>query len=260
MRMGLFVRLSATATLISMLAAGCQFDGDALNAIFSRSEELTSPVAGITMLDIRTDVGKIHLDSADVTEIRVQAEITVKAATVEKAEELARGVRVVLKPSDETLAIKAVKPTGFGRNQLCVDLTITAPTGLALKCSTNVGEIYTTGFTGRIEAVTNVGTIICTGLYGGVELRANVGDIRAEYSPDAPAAIHVNASANVGSIELAGPKDISAKLTAEVDVGSVDSDRPLVITGDLKRPIEASLGSAEGRINLRTNVGSIRIR
>jgi hypothetical protein len=237
--MGLFVRLAVT-TLVGALTAGCQFGGDAFQAEFTRSEELTGPVAGITMLDIRTDVGKIHLNAADVAEIRVQAEIRVKAATEERAKELAEGVRIVLKPSGETLAIKAVKPTGFGHNG--VDFTITAPAGLALKCTTNIGDIRTTGFTGHSEAF------------------ANIGDIRAEYAPDAPVAIHLDASTNVGSIELAGPKDISAKLTAEANVGAIDTDRPLTVTGHLKESIRASLGSAEGRISLRTNVGSIRIR
>jgi len=260
MRMGWFVRLAATATLVGVLAVGCQFGGDAFKAEFTRSEELTGPVAGITMLDIRTDVGKIHLVAADVVEIRVQAEIRVKAATEERAEELAEGVRIVLEPSGKTLTIKAVKPNGFGRTQLSVDFTITAPATLALKCTTNIGEIRTTGFTGHIEAFANVGTIICTGLHGSVDLRAEVGDIRAEYAPDAPAAIHLDASTNVGSIELAGPKDISAKLTAEANVGSIDTDRPLTVIGNLKQSIRTSLGSAEGRISLRTNVGSIRIR
>jgi hypothetical protein len=174
------------------------------------------------MLDIRTDVGKIHLNAADVAEIRVHAEIKVKAATEERAKDLAEGVRIVLKPSGETLAIKAVKPTGFGSNG--VDFTITAPAGLALKCTTNIGNI------------------------------------RAEYAPDAPAAIHLDASTNVGNIELAGPKDISATLTAETNVGSIDTARPLTVMGNLTQSIRTSLGSAEGRISLRTNVGSIRIR
>jgi hypothetical protein len=260
MRMGLFVRLAVTAMLVSLLAAGCQFGGNALKAEFTRGEELTEPVAGITMLEIRTDVGKIDLEATDVAEIRVQAEIKVKAATEERAEELAKEVRIVLEPFGETLAIKVLKPTGFGRNQLCVDFTITAPAGLALKCTSNVGEISTTGFTGQIEAATKVGSIICMGLHGSVDLQTDVGDIQAEYAPDAPAAIHANASTNVGSIELAGPKDISAELTAEANLGSIDTDRPLTITGNLKHSIRASLGSAEGRISLRTNVGSIRIR
>ena len=256
MRMGLFVRLVVT-TLVSALAAGCQSGGDAFKAEFTRSEEVTGSVAGITMLDVRTDVGRIHLNAADVAEIRVHAAIKVKAATEERAQELAEGVRTVLEPSGETLVIKAVKPTGFGHNG--VDFTITAPAGLALKCTTNIGDIRATGFTGHSEAFADIGTIICTGLHGNVDLRADVGDIRAEYAPDAPAAIHVDASTNVGSIELAGPKDISAELTAEVHVGDIDTDRPLTVMGNLTPSIRASLGSAEGRISLRTNVGSIRI-
>jgi hypothetical protein len=239
MRMGLFVRLAVT-TLVSALTAGCQFGGDAFKAEFTRSEELTGSVAGITMLDIRTDVGKIHLNAADVAEIRVHAEIKVKAATEERARKLAEGVRIVLEPSGETLAIKAVRPAGFGHNG--VNFIVTAPAGLALKCTTNIGDIHTTGFTGRIEAF------------------ADIGDIRAEYAPDAPAVIHLDASANVGSIELIGPKDISAELIAEAHVGAIDTDRPLTVIGHMKESIRSSLGSAEGRISLRTNVGSIRIR
>ncbi|MCU0917438.1 MAG: hypothetical protein MUC88_23165 [Planctomycetes bacterium] len=223
MRTGLFIRLAVT-TLVSAIAAGCQSGGDAFRAEFTRREELTGSVAGITMLDIRTDIGKIHLYPADVEEVRVKAEIKVKAATEERAEELAERVRIVLKPSGETLAIQAVEPTGFGHDPLWVDFTITAPAGLALTCSTNIG------------------------------------DIRAEYAPEAPVAIHLDASTNVGSIELAGPKDISAKLVVETNVGSIDTDRPLTVMGNLKRSISTSLGSAEGRISLRTDVGSIRIR
>ena len=123
-----------------------------------------------------------------------------------------------------------------------------------------MGDIRTDGFTSRVEARTGVGTIACTGLRGNAALHTNVGDIRAEYASDAPAAIALDASTNVGSIELAGPQEISAKLAAETNVGGIDSDRPLTVTGPLKRSIRASLGNAEGQISLRTNVGSIRIR
>ncbi len=260
MRIGLFVRLLATAVLLDTLAAGCQFGGDAFKAKFTRSEESFAPAAGITTLDIRTDVGKVQLDAADVAEVRVRAEIKVRAVTEEKAEELAEGVQIVLEPSGETLAIKAIKPAGLGRNELCVDFTIAAPAGLALRCTTNVGDIRATGFTGRIEARTNVGTVVCAGMRDSVDLYTDVGDIRAEYASDAPAAIHIEASTNVGSIEMAGPKDMSAQLTAEANVGSIDTDRPLTVTGHLKQSIRATLGDGQGRISLRTNVGSIRIR
>ncbi|MEN6574845.1 MAG: DUF4097 family beta strand repeat-containing protein [Phycisphaerales bacterium] len=260
MKTMLLIRLAAVVIATGVLAAGCQFGGDTFKAKFVRSEELTASLDGITAVDVNIEVGKIQLEAADAAETHIQAEIQVRAATEEKAEELAQGVRITAEPSGHTLVIKAVKPSGFGRNELSVDLTITAPAGLALKCTTNVGDIRTVGFTNSVKACTSVGAIACTGLRGDVDLHTNVGDIRAEYASDAPAAIEVDASANVGAIELAGPQETSASLTAEANVGSIDTDRPLTVTGHLKQSIRASLGSAEGRISLRTNVGSIRIR
>ncbi len=248
------------AALVATILAGCCINGDVFKARFTRSEELTAPVAGITKMDVSTNVGKIKLTAADVAEIRISAEIKVKAATEEKARELAEGVRIEAEPSGQTLVVRAVKPPGFGRNELSVDFTIAAPAGLTLRCTTNVGDIRAEGFTSRVGAHTDVGTITCLGLRGDVDLHANVGDIRAEYASDAPAAISADSSTNVGRIDFAGPEKISAKLTAAANVGDIESDRPLTVSGHLKQSINATLGNAEGRISLRTNVGSIRIR
>lgn len=240
--------------------SGCHFGGDAFKAKFTRSENVTAPLAGINSLDVSTNVGKIQFIAADVAEVQIAAEIKVKARTEERAQELGEQVRIVAESSGQTLRIKAVRPAGLDDDQLSVDYTITAPGALALRCRTNVGDIHTANFTGEIEARTDVGTVTCTGLRNKIDLHTNVGDIRAEYASDAAAALSVDALTNVGSVELAGPQDISAKITAETNVGSIHSDRPLTVTGPLRQSIRASLGSGDGRINLRTNVGSIRIR
>jgi len=260
MKIGVLVRIAVVVGLAALLPAGCHINGDAFHAKFSRSEDLTAPLAGITAMDVSTNVGKIQLDAADVTEARILAEIKVKANTEEKAQELAEQVRIVAEPSGQTLRVKAIKPAGLKDGNLSVEFTITAPATLALKCAVNVGDIRTTGFTGRIEAHTDVGTITCTDLRGDADLHTNVGDIRAEYASDAPAAVTADVSTNVGSVELAGPREISAHLTATANVGDIHTDRPLTVSGHLKQSIRGSLGSGEGRINLRTNVGSIRIR
>jgi hypothetical protein len=253
-----------TTVLISIgvmvVLAGCHISGDAFKAKFTRSENLTATLTDIAVIDVSTNVGKIELIPGDVAEVQIAAEIRVKAGSEEKAQELGEGVRIEAEPSGRTLVIKAVKPAGFGRNQLEVDFTITAPAALAIKAAVNVGDIRITDFTGRVETRSDVGKILCTGLRGDADLHTNVGDVRAEYASDAPAAISVNASANVGDVELAGPQNLSAKVTAETNVGSIDSDRPLTVTGSLHKSIRASIGNGEGRINLGTNVGSIRIR
>ncbi len=247
--------------VLVIASAGCiTIGGDNLNGKAKRTDELSVPVGNASVLKATTDVGAINLDAADAAEVRITADITVKAKTDEEAEALLEQVRVAAEPSGDKLVIKAEKPSGFGRNHLAVDLTITAPPGLRLDCTTNVGDIRVNGFTHRVEARINVGSVTCNGLREGTSLHTDVGDIRATYASDAPAALNVSASTNVGNIDFAGPSQISANLTAAVNVGHVHTDRPLTVSGSLGKSVRASLGTAEGQVDLRTDVGSITIR
>lgn len=254
------ISLLSTLVLVTLFVGCCVNVGNDYRAKARRTEELTVPVADATELDVGTNVGTLTLESADTREVHITAEITVKAKTEEEAEALVEEVRIIAEPSGRTFVVKAEKPSGFGRNQLIVDFTITAPAHLALDCATNVGDIRTTGFTGRIAGKTDVGTIRCTDLRGNARLHANVGDVQAVYAADAPAALDINASTNVGNINLTGPAQMSARVEASVNVGSINTDRPLSITGKIQKSIKATLGDAEGNITLRTNVGSIHIR
>jgi len=241
-------------------SASCiTINGDSLQGKAKRTDTLTSPVSGITALRVTTNVGTIKLTTAETPEVRITADITVRAKNDEQAEELLQDVHVVAEPSGDALVVKAEKPSGFGRNQLSVDLTITAPADLRLDCTTNVGDIGVDGFTRRIEARTDVGSITCSALRDSTNLHTNVGDIRAAYAADAPAALEVRASTNVGNIDFTGPSQISANLTAAANVGHIHTDRPLTVSGSLGKSDRASLGAAEGQVDLHTNVGSIAI-
>ena len=254
------ISLVGTLVLVTLFVGCCINVGDDYRAKAQRTEDLTVPAADLAALDVRTNVGTITLDSTDAGEVQIIAEITVKAKTQEEAEALVEQVRIVAEPSGRTLIVKAEKPSNFGRNQLAVDFHITAPARLALDGTTNVGDIRIAGFTDRVAAKTDVGTIRCTDLRGAASLRTNVGDIEATYTADAPAAIAVSATTNVGNIDFAGPDRMSARLGASVNVGSIDTERPLTVTGPIKKSIKATIGDAEGNITLRTNIGSIRIR
>lgn len=262
MRTGRIAKVSFSIALaLATFLAGCYVPfGDAFKAEAKRTEELTAPLDGITSLDVATNVGTLKLEAADVEQAHITAEITVKAKTEEEAQQLVEEVRITAEPSGQKLVVKAVKPDNFGRNQLSVNFTITAPNQLALACTTNVGDIEVAGFAERVEGHTDVGSITGTDLRGALALHTNVGDIKVAYAPDAPAAMNVDLSTNVGSIDFAGPQEISANLTAAANVGSIDTDRPLPVTGQIKKSIRASLGDCDGQIRLNTNVGSIKIR
>ena len=249
-----------TAFAFTVASAGCiTIGGDSLPGKAKRTDSLTAPAGGVTALRVTTNVGAIKLNAAQTPEVRITADITVKAKTDEQAEELLQGVRIVAEPSGDALVVKAEKPSGFGRNQLSVDLTIAAPASLRLDCTNNVGDIRIDGFANRVETHTDVGSVTATGLRGGMSLHTNVGDIRAACASDAPAALDVSASSNVGNIDFTGPSQISANISAAANVGDIHTDRPLTISGSLGKSVRASLGAAEGQVELRTNVGSITI-
>jgi len=260
MKTGTLSAVALGLVLAGTLTTSCRFGDRAFQASFSRSEKLTVPLADLTAIDVKTNVGKIQLDATEGAEAGVYAHVKVDAVTEERAQELAEGVRIVAEPSGRTLTIRAVKPSGMGREPLWVGLTITAPAGLAINATTNVGDISITGFTTRVEARADVGRITGTNLRDAVDMHTNVGDIRIAYLPDAPPILDVRGATNVGNIDFAGPAEISAKLSAEVNVGSIHTDRPLTVIGSMKQSIKASLGDGQGKIDLHTNVGSIHIR
>jgi len=239
---------------------GCHMGNDRFHVKHTRSEEMTSPLTDVTGLTVSTNVGKIQLDATDVSEARIYAEIEVKAETEERAQELCEAVRIVAEPQGQRLVVKVVKPPEMGREPLSVDFTITAPARLAIEATTHVGDVHVAGFIGAIKASADVGTVSSMGLRDAVDVHTNVGDIRIACATDASAVLDVRATTNVGNIEFAGPAEISAKLSVATNVGSIDTERPLTVKGSMKQSISASLGDGQGRIDLRTNVGSIKIR
>jgi hypothetical protein len=51
--------------LATLVLAGCQFSNETFEAKFTRVQELTAPVAGITGLEVSTDVGVLRLDAGE---------------------------------------------------------------------------------------------------------------------------------------------------------------------------------------------------
>ena len=150
MRRALMTEIGLCVVFAFIVAsAGCiTIGGDNLQGKAKRTDQRHAlRVGSASALNVTTNVGEIKLDAADAAEVRITAEITVKAKTEEEAQALLEGVRIVAEPSGETLMVKAEKPSGFGRNQLAVDFTITAPAALRLDCTTNVGDIRVNGFT-----------------------------------------------------------------------------------------------------------------
>ena len=245
-----------TLTLVSNCRINVDYE---FKAKCERTESTSVPTAGVDELDVETNVGSIAVTGADVSDCNITAEITVKAKTMEEARTLAEEVKIEVETRGDKLTIKAKKPAELKKRPLTVDFKITAPKQLKLSCSTHVGDVKVSEIQGRIEASVNVGNIICEQVLADVALESNVGDVKVKYADSAPSACRAEITTNVGNIRFRGPPELSAQVDASTNVGSIETAHPITIVGKVGKSINGTIGSGEGTIRLKTNVGSIEI-
>jgi hypothetical protein len=261
MRKHFFINLCMAASLCLLTVfSGCKDINSLFRAEHQRTEHTSVPIAGVAGLNVETDVGSITVTGAEVTDCNITAEITVKAQTKEEARKLAEEVKMEFESSDETLTIKVVKPAELKKRSLVVDFKIIAPRRMKLDCSTGVGTVTVSDIEGRIEASVNVGSIACYAVVAELDLSSNVGSVKVKYADAAPAACKANITTNVGSIEFTAPSELSAQVHASTNIGSVETARPITVVGKVGKSIKGTIGSGEGKVLLKTNVGSIEIK
>ena len=248
----------AVCLCVLTVFAGCSdFHFKAKHA---RTVSLSVPVEQAAELCVETAVGSITVTGADVTDCNITAEITVKAETEDEARKLAEQVKIEARPDGDRLSVKVSKPADLKKRSLEVKFKIVAPKQLKVDCSVNVGSVSVSDMDDRIKVSGNVGSIFCRGVVGDVDLNSNVGSVEVEYAGDAAAACNATITTNVGSIEFAAPAQLSAQVNASTNVGSVKTDKPITVVGKVGKSVNGTIGAGEGKIRLKTNVGSIHIK
>ena len=262
MKTNYFTKISLACLLcVAVIITGCCIKiGCWPQAKHERTEQLSAPLEPGQTLYLQNNVGEIKVTGADVTNCDVTATITAKASTEEKAEKLAEQVKIKLQPSANKLSIKVEKPKETSNRSIAIDFSITLPKQTALQLASNVGEIRISDITEPIEAETNVGTINCKEITGDTDLTTNVGEITVAYSKTSPGACNADIRTDIGKINFTAPPNLSAQVRASVNIGSIQTDLPLTVTGKINKSLNGTIGKGEGKIILRTNIGSIKIR
>jgi len=247
-------------TCTFLVGCCCINVGDIFKSEYKRTERSSSSITAGQVLDVHTDVGSIKIVGGDFTDCNVTAEITAKAATEEKARTLAEETKIKLESAGNMLRVVVEKPLKTKREAIFVSFNVTVPKQTPLNLGSNVGEMDIANITESIEAVTNVGKINCRQITNKVNLTTNVGEISVSYAKDAPAACCADISTDVGEIEFCGPDNLSAKVHVSANVGSIETHLPLTVIGKISKSLDGTVGNGQGRIALRTSVGSISIR
>jgi hypothetical protein len=265
---------------VTMLLAGCISIGCcSMQAKYERTMQLSAPLSPESALEAETHNGTITINGADVTECSLTATIVTRAATDEEALELSDKVNVTLVPSGDGLNVKIDKPTHLINKSVSVSLDIVVPNKTDLKLLTHNGAVKITDIKGRLDATTHNGKIITENIAGATTLKTRNGSITCNetsgdshlishngsvkmfYTSNAPSVCDISMITHNGSIELVTPPDYSAQVKASTNNGSINTNLPITVVGKVsKSKLTGTIGAGEGRLQLETYNGSIRIR
>ena len=210
----------------------------------SHGEYVIKTLTPDKLLEVTNDVGSITVRGVAEPTCRIVATVKSKAATAERAREIAEDVQVIVTTLPDSGRVTVRRPDGLSkqeRDNYVVALEVLVPHEAQIKASQNMGDIRLTGLNGSTEAHTNMGDIRTTEVSGRVLLSSNMGDL-----------------------DYLVPANLSAKIQAATSMGSIKSDLPL--EGAKSRglsmggKVSGTVGQGEGSISLTTNMGSIRIR
>jgi hypothetical protein len=264
MKYGYFTKKSLLICLLGILtiSTGCCINfGDWWPRVeYKKTDKLDAPFTPGSILALDNEVGSITIDGQDVVNCSVTAAITIKAPTEKEAKELAEQIKIELKQDGNTLTVKTTKPLKKRRRSISINFKIIVPKQTALQILSDVGEIQVSNITENIKAQTDVGKIYCKEISGDIDLQADVGKVNVVYSKTASPVCNVSIKTDVGSIDITTPPKCSASVQANTDVGSITTDMPLTIKGRVGKNLQGKVGDGEGKLYLRTDVGSIRIR
>lgn len=202
-------------------------------------------------LQVENNVGSLAVTGAEGDNCTVVATARIKGGDREEAERIARRIQVQVTPVAGRVRVRTQFLDDWDqeqRDRIAIDLKVTVPGGAEVQVAQKVGNVNLSSLSGKVAATADVGAIQAWDLQGDVSLRTNVGNIK-----------------------FATFRDLSAKIQAQANVGSISSNLPLEITGAammqaggaqnaLGSHATGTLGQGKNKIDLAANVGSIQIR
>ena len=275
---GLPAVLCGLGTLLML--SGCDIRiGGTPRAKYTRTVRLSAPLAPGSAFAAITHNGAIEVAGADVADCNLTATIVARAETKEEARKLAEQTQVELLPSENKLEAKITRPQTETDQSIAVNLDATAPTKIDLYLITHNGALATSDITGKIDGSTHNGAVTATGISGetkltshngrvtcskvsgNAHLRTYNGAVKLSYLKTAPPDCEISIVTHNGAIELTTPPNLSARVSASTHNGSIKSDLPITISGQIsKTNLKGTIGSGEGKLQLETYNGSIRIK
>jgi len=131
-----------------------------------------------------------------------------------------------------------------------------------IKAKTSFSSISCSNVTGPVDLKTSYGNINCRNLASSrIEAHSSFGSVDIECSDQTGPELAADVSTSYGSIEFKTPAGYSGSIEAGTSFGSIQTDLPVTVKGQLgKDRLTGTVGTGNGRLNLDTSFGSIKIK
>ena len=217
--------------------------------------EFTVAAGAVMGVDARPN-GGIRVEGGPRGDVLVRAKVVATAASMERAREIAAGVRVSAAPD----TVMANGPSGLGRREgWHVSYWLSVPTVMSMSLDTTNGGISVSDVDGKIEFKTVNGGVKLTGLSGDVRGRTSNGGVDVDLSGATWTGEGLDVETSNGGVRVKIPEQYSAHLETGTVNGGLNVDFPLMVQGRIEREISADLGAGGPTIRVRTHNGGVKI-
>ncbi len=125
---------------------------------------------------------------------------------------------------------------------------------------TDDGRVTLTRIVGDIKAGSDDGSVTIEDFIGDLNIQSNDGRITVIYNEGAGGVFDISMVTDDGAVDFKSPASFSAKVEVITD-GSLYTDLPVKVLGKLgKNGIKGVIGTGEGKLYIKTDNGSVRIR
>ena len=254
---------SVVLVLLLMVFASAAVEAATVRDRFEQSWTVTEG----GRLDLSNENGSVEIQSWDRSEVRVRAEIRLKAASSRAAEEAMEEFRVRASQEGNVITVSSRKPRGAdgflswlaGKQiEVDVDYEIMVPQRFDIDVETVNGSIEAKSLAGVLELDSVNGRIAVRNARGSVSADTVNGSIEVELVDVANAGGMTFGTTN-GSVTLSLPADAGADFDAATTNGRISSDIPLTTESVSRSKVRGTLNGGGVPIKVRTVNGSIKI-
>ena len=234
----------------------CDRNGDRNRERFCMTTETTMPSpAGTLLVDARQN-GGISVYGSSRRDVLIRARIQASARSEERAEEIARAVRIRTVEG----RVFAEGPETGSREWWSVNFEVDVPSRSDLDLRSNNGGIEVVEVRGVLRLETSNGGIHLEGVGGDVVAETSNGGVDVRLVGDRWEGKGLEAITSNGGVRVRIPEGYSARLETGTVNGGIDIDFPVTVRGRIGRQVTTDLGQGGATIRVMTTNGGVVIR